>query len=250
MARLIKITPAGIARSLLCIIVIFLFLDLVVIYFHFVRGHRYLRGFIHGFYFDNEANFPSLYSALAILLCSVLLWRIGSTAIEKKRRRWLHWKFLAIVFAFLALDEFVGIHEYLFYPARESVKNLSLDSGYFHFAWFVPYGIAVMVIAVILLKFFLSLPLRLKILFTLSGLTFLAGAVGMEMIGGKYWADQGWAIDHSDPVDFNYALIVTFEELLEMLGIALFIYPLSEYYLSLTGVHSLTVRFSDADQPD
>lgn len=246
---MIRVTSAGIARTLLCTIAILLLVDLLVIYFHFVRGHQYLRGFIHGFYFDNEANFPSLYSAVAILFCAAILWRIGSTPIESSRKRSLYWKSLSVVFTFLALDEFIGIHEYLFYPAQEILKKLPVQSDYFHFAWFIPYGIAVIILAIFFLRFFITLPARLKILFTLSGLLFMSGAVGMEMIGGKYWAEQGWAIDHSDPVDLNYALIVTFEELFEMLGIALFIYPLSQYYLSLTGGHSITLRISDTDQP-
>ncbi len=69
-------------------------------------------------------------------------------------------------------------------PESTSLQNNT--SGYLHFAWVIPYGLA---------------------------------GLGMEMLGGKY-------ISLAGAREVVYAVIYTTEEALEMLGIALFIYAL------------------------
>lgn len=246
MSRTINISPRKIAFALLCVIAILLFVNLAIIYLRFVKGFAHLRGFIHGFYFDAEANLPSLYSALAIFFCSVLLWLIGTLGIEKTARRSFYWKILSAIFIFLAIDEFGSLHEYMIQPVRRMMHQSPLDSDYLYFAWFIPYIIFVLLLVIVLLRFLFSLPARTRWLFILGGAVFLSGAVGMEMVGGKYWAERGWAIDGSDEVNLTYALITTFEELLEMLGIVIFIYALSGYYLKQIHEHSILLKITDA----
>ena len=241
----INISSKKIAYALLGTIAFLLLANLAVIYLRFVRGFEHLRGFIHGFYFDAEANFPSLYSALAIFLCSVLLWLIGSLQREKASKHSFYWKFLSIVFVFLAMDEFGSLHEYMIQPLRGLMDRSSMDSDYLYFAWFIPYTIVVVIIGLVLFRFLFKLPSRTRWLFIIGGAIFIAGAVGMEMVGGKYWAAQGWAIDGSDDVDLQYALIITVEELLEMVGIVIFVFALSEYYFRSIGKYTITVSVAD-----
>lgn len=245
MPTVMRITSKKISYTLLGIVFFLLVANLAIIYLRFVMGFGHLKGFSHGFYFDAEANFPSLYSALAILFSAVLLWRISGLSPEKEHRRSFYWKFLALIFVFLAMDEFGSLHEYMIQPMRGMIKGSSLDSGYLYFAWFIPYAVVVVFIGLVLFRFFFKLPARTRWLFITSGAIFIAGAVGMEMVGGKYWAEQGWAIDGSDEADLQYALIVTVEELLEMLGIIIFIFALSEYYLRRIGKHTFTVTIAD-----
>ena len=245
MPTVVTITSKKIAYILLGIILFLLVANLAIIYLRFVMGFGHLKGFSHGFYFDAEANFPSLYSALAMLLSATLLWLIGSLVTEKASKKAFYWKFLSIVFVFLAMDEFGSLHEYMIQPMRGMMNESSLDSGYLYFAWFIPYTIVVVIIGLVLFRFLFKLPSRTRWLFIIGGAIFLAGAVGMEMIGGNYWAGQGWAIDGSDETDLQYALIVTLEELLEMLGIVIFIFALSEYYFQRIGKHTITVTIAD-----
>lgn len=88
-----------------------------------------------------------------------------------------------------------------------------------------------------------GLPSRTRRLFIVGGVVFVAEAISMEMIRGKYWSEQGWAIDGLDKIDVRYALIITVEELLEMFGIVIF--ALSEYYLQRTGMRTFTVTVAD-----
>ena len=113
MIKTINLTAEKITGMLGWIISLLLVIDLLVIYLHFVRGYQHLKGFIHGFYFDSEANFPSLYSAMAIFFCAGLLWLIGSSEKEKTEKRSFYWKLLCFVFVFLGLDEFGRLQEYL-----------------------------------------------------------------------------------------------------------------------------------------
>lgn len=245
MPKTVHITSKKIAYVLLGAIAFLLIANLSIIYLRFVRGFQHLRGFIHGFYFDAEANFPSLYSALAILVSAYLLWLISNLDREKSAKRSFYWKLLSVVFVLLAMDEFGSLHEYMIEPLRGILDKSSLDSDYLYFAWFIPYVILVLVLCIVLLRFFLGLPRRTRWLFLIAIVLFLSGAVGMEMIGGNYWANQGWAIDGSDDADLYYALIITVEELLEMLGIVVFIYALSEYYLKNGNEQARLLVFSD-----
>ena len=83
----IYLTPKRIAFTLGAMVMTLLAIHLAIIYLHFVKGYQHLRGFVHGFYFDHEANIPSLYSALAILLASILLWQIGAIPEEKAKKQ-------------------------------------------------------------------------------------------------------------------------------------------------------------------
>jgi hypothetical protein len=243
----IRITSARIAMVLAGVIFFLLTINLLIIYLHHVRGYEHLRGFIQGFYFDTEANIPSLYSAVAIVFCSVLLWLIGSLASEKAKKRSSYWKFLSLIFILLAMDEFGSLHEFMIQPLRGMMDRTSFDSDYLYFAWFIPYMVLLLLLGLVFLKFFVKLPSGTRWLFIVGGVVFLSGAVGMEMVGGKYWAAQGWAVDGSDNVDLTYALIITLEELLEMLGIVIFIYALTKYYLKETAGHDFLLTVKDAD---
>jgi hypothetical protein len=220
-------------------------MDLLIIYFRFVKGVEHFRGFIRGFYFDGEANFPALYSSMAILLCALLLWSIGNSPYEKKENRSFYWKFLSVIFLFLAADEFASIHEDLIEPARAWISRSSIDSDYLYFAWFIPYIFLVLVVGSVVFRFILRLPRHTRVLFIIGGVIFLTGAVGFEMISGKYWAEQGWPIHGTEDVDLSYALLTTAEELLEMIGIVVFIYGLMTYYLKDKRGREFLLRISD-----
>ena len=241
----VKITSTKIATLLLGVVFVLLTINLLIIFLNHVLGYQHLKGFIQGFYFDAEANLPSFYSALAIVFCSVLLWLIGSLSTEKAKKLSFYWKFLAVIFLLLAMDEFGSLHEFMIQPLRRLMSQVSFDSDYFYFAWFIPYIILLFFLGLLFLKFFFKLPFQTRVLFFLGGFVFLSGAVGLEMIGGKYWSAQGWAVDGSDHVDLRYALLITLEELLEMLGIVIFIFALSRYYLGVTGGQTFVLTFKD-----
>ncbi|WP_296317785.1 hypothetical protein [Winogradskyella sp. UBA3174] len=164
-----------------------------------------------------EANLPTYFSALVLLGDSILLALIafGSKALGEK---FWHWIGLSAIFVFISLDEMIQIHEQL----RAPMEALFNTSGLLYFAWFIPYLALVVVIGIAYFKFMMRLPKKILKLFILSGVVFVFGAVGMEMLGGLHSEVHG-------EETVTYALMYSFEEFLEMSGAAIFFYGLISY---------------------
>lgn len=241
----IRITSNTVCKTLALIVVCLLSANLLVIYLKVVRGLPNLKAFSHAFYFDAEANFAALYSAMAILFSASLLWLIGNSPSQKKSHLAFYWKVLSGVFVFLAVDEFFFIHERLVAPMQDILSRQAFKSNYLHFGWFIPYSLVLLVLGLFMLRFLFRIPFRLRALFALSAIVFLSGAVGMEIISGKYLADTGAYGGDIELADVNYALMVTVEELLEMAGIIIFNHSLTTYYLNdLRRRHSIHIRIT------
>src|SRR5690606_19747598 len=60
---------------------------------------------------------------------------------------------------------------------------------------------------------------RFRLLFGLSAAVFLSGAIGVEMLGGRYYEAN------DETFDLTYRLYQTAEEILEFTGLILLIYP-------------------------
>ena len=234
----LQFTPKKIAFWLIAIVAFLLLANLVSVYFKFVLGRDY--GFTRTFYFNTEANIPSFYSSLSILISAVLLFFIGNLKIEEDKWQGRCWKLLGYIFVFLAADEFISIHEALTGMTRRLTGD---GGGYLNYAWVIPYVLLFGIIFIFLVRFFFKLPTFLKFQFTVAGVVFLTGAVIMEVFGGRYAFLHG-------TTGLTYALFVTGEELLEMLGIIFFIFSLSKYYINQLASHRLKLSIEvSADVP-
>jgi hypothetical protein len=213
----IEIIPRHILFQLLKIIFLLVFANLVGIIVKFGFGHDYANGLIPLFDLDGESNIPSFFSSLELLICSGLL-----SAIAYNRKNiglnCIMWSGLALIFLFLSIDEIASLHELLVRPLRRALNT----SGATFFAWVIPYGILGIGLALSYTKFLLELPKHSKRLFILSGVIYVTGVLGFEMIDGIQVSLHG---EHN----IGYALLYTCEELLEMVGMAMFIYTLMDY---------------------
>lgn len=138
---------------------------------------------------------------------------------------------MAFIFLFLSIDETALLHERI----GKSVKELINTSGFFHYAWVIPYGVALIVILIGYLNFLKKLPRNIMILFMVSGAIYISGALGFEMAGGRHHELYG-----DDTL--LYSLLYTCEEFLEMLGILIFIYALLMYIKSQFKSLTITVN--------
>lgn len=202
--------------SLVALLTLAHFASLISIY---VFADPKFFGLVPLFNFDEEANAPSLYSFTSLLLCAVLLLFIFSAKRQLRAPYAWHWFGLALVFAFLAVDEALFLHERIMFP----VRNATQASGVLYFAWVIPYGMAALAIAVAYSKFLFSLSPRSRRWFIAAGAVYLSGALGMELVGGAEFEA------HGSEMNLTYALMTTLEEFLEMTGIVIFIYALSSY---------------------
>jgi hypothetical protein len=169
----------------------------------------------------HEANLPTWYSSVSLLLCALLA---ATIAISKKQAGdpfTPHWWGLAGVFLFLSLDESATIHE-LLTPALRDAFN---TSGFLYFAWVIA-GIAfAAAFGAIYIRFLIHLPAGTRWLFLISAAVFLGGAIGVESFNAYLY--EGYKAGNV-PVDV-YNKLTDLEELLEMAGILIFIYALLAY---------------------
>ena len=207
-----------ITDCLLALVMTLVMLSLLGQFAKYVLGHTMLKGFVPTFYVDNEPSAPTWYSSAALGLVGVLLALIAAARMQTSDvYRW-HWATLSLLFFGLSMDEIAMIHELPIDPLREMFGW----GGVLYFGWVVPGAVLVALVAIIYRKFLLSLPRRTQRLFVLAGLIFVGGAIGVEMVSGVQ-ADQ-----HGEE-NLAYALIVTLEELMEMLGVIVLIRALLEY---------------------
>ena len=212
-----RIGPRKIALSLLTVAIVLVVAHVAGAVSSHVFHHQQVFGLVDTFDMNVENNVPTFFSAFILVASAVLLTVIASQSTADRYAG--NWKWLAIIFAFMAVDEDASLHELLIEP----VRNLLAVAGPLFFAWVIPYALAVLVIGLLYLKFVWSLPARTRGLFIGAGSLYLAGALGFESIGGWYFSL------HGEIEDLPYSLLVAAEEFLEMSGTILFIYALLDY---------------------
>lgn len=187
--------------------------------------------FAIAFNLDGEMNIPAFYSASALLFCSIILSFI--TYIKKNRHDsyTLYWGGLSFIFAFLSFDEIASLHEHMVGPVRTALGT----SGFLYFAWVIPAGIGVLIFLLVFLKFITNLNANTRNLFLIAGATFIAGAIGCELVGG-------YIVSVYTKESIFYIFEVTLEELLEQLGVAIFIYGLLSHISFYTKDAFLKIR--------
>lgn len=187
-----------------------------------VLGYDVALGFVRLFYLDAEANIPTLFSTILLLLASLLLALIAvfKKVCQDAFRR--HWTFLSFILLYMAIDEASEVHEML-NRLGWRITGQKRTGGIFHYGW-VMFGMAMAAaVALSYLKFFLHLPGRTKIQLITAAVTFLGGALGVEILEGFYSAS------HGGENNLGMSMLVTVEEGLEMAGVIIFINALLAY---------------------
>jgi hypothetical protein len=169
------------------------------------------------FKLTGEFNFPTLFSAFILLFAGILLLVVYSS--QKQRPFRLHWLFLGLIFVFLSLDESLMIHESL---SRFIRQNIDVQGSIRYGTWSIPYLIITFLIGLLYLKFVLHLPKLTKLLFILAGFIYVMGAGGLEILEGYFFFKFG-----VDSLLYRFSHWV--QEILEMVGIIIFIYAILDY---------------------
>ena len=187
------------------------------------------------FDFDYERSLPTWLQTVMIAACAALLLVIGAGHGQNGRRRHgLYWVVLAAIFFSISADEMLSVHEQSIVPLR---NLFGITNGIFYFAWIIPATVLLLLLAIGFLPFFRSLPPETLRQFTIAGVVFLGGAIGVEMIGGAYVSSERGGDDAV------YRVMTTVEELLEMLGVVVLLRALLSYLARGSGI----VRISSPD---
>jgi hypothetical protein len=167
---------------------------------------------------DREANVPTWFSAALLLLIALLC--LGVSTVLRDRSaplRW-YWVGLAVVFAYLSVDELAGIHE-------ELIPRLSLvveARGALTYPWIIVAAPLVAVFAVVYVRFLRRVPSRTAGLLLLAGGLYVGGALGLEAGGGLI-------VDEDGEITLGYVLVTSAEELLEMTGASVCLYAVADH---------------------
>lgn len=168
---------------------------------------------------NQELNIPTWYQGILLFYSAILLHRIAGKVNSGKK---IYWNVLAFIFIILSMDEVSSIHE----DISMYVGNYFKLSGYFFFAWVIIAIPLLIILAIWLFPFIKKLPKQIAVAMVISALIYILGAVGMEMLGGKYAE-----IYFQHNLQFN--TLSTIEESFELIGVTLFISTLSNLNLLL-----------------
>lgn len=210
--------PRNFALWIGCAVAILVAMNCAAIPVYFSLDSGGLRWLSEMFLLDSEASVPAfasfllfLIAALAVAVVTLVVWG------KADPWRW-HWLFLSLAMLVLAYDEAASIHERFNWVGELFVER----RGIFLFSWLIPGGAVTLLFAFAYLRFLLALPRVIGALIVVSGAVFVAGAVGLEMVGG---AVRDATLDRT----MSYYFVATAEEMLEMSGLALFAYAMLRY---------------------
>lgn len=154
------------------------------------------------------AGFSSLF---LITTAGAVLLSTGANDAEPSMSTYAwRWRLLALTMAFVAFDEAFRFHEWIDGFLRAQFEL----TGFLHFAWVIPYGIAAMVIASLMIAPLSALPRRTAALLVAGGCCYVLGAAGAEMIDGQLYTIDApmWARETE----------IVIEEMLEWTGMWIF----------------------------
>lgn len=239
----IPISAKKIIKFLLVIICILTSLSLLTEIISKLLDNRIFEFFSDIFNLGTERNIPTLFSVLILWFVSFLCALITFIKKEKGDRYTIHWGFLAVIFLLLGWDEGVQLHDALTNSALAT--NLSSiagikKQGVFTFNWVVIAIPIVFLLGLSYLKFVWSFPIKQRKLLIIAAITYVMGALGMEMISALIFDTIG-------NKQLIYMFTSTSEDALEMLGVVIFI----DFLLLHLGLYidQITINFVKGDEP-
>ncbi len=185
---------------------------------HSLIQEKLIRDFIAEFNVNSEANLVTYYSVSMAIVASLLLFVIAYFKHAAKDRYRFYWTALAWFLLYISIDDASVIHE----KTSKYLKNWTVMGGWFEYKWVIVGLVVVGIFAIAFFRFWLHLDNKYKLLFLASASLFFGGAVGAELVGGR------WAYSNGSK-NFIYVLLNTFEQGLQYLGLTLLIYSLLHY---------------------
>lgn len=185
-------------------------------------GYHGMLGFSPLFRLADEGNAPTIFSALAILAASLVAARIAQAGDGRDGER-SGWRILAVVLAFMALDEAIQIHEAVTAIVRlDALQPWLLPAAY-------PYAIVALILGLLLFRFWLAQSRAVRLGIALGGTCYLVSAVGMEIVAERLFG-AGVTVH-----DVRFTTAVALEEIGEMLAVALLLRAFLSRFTELGG---------------
>ncbi|MGE0798519.1 MAG: hypothetical protein AB7G13_06195 [Lautropia sp.] len=199
-----------------------------------LAGYGGVYGLVDLFDMGLEANLPTFFSGLQLLIGALGLAVVARVRLAERAPYALHWTALALLFLYLAADELSGLHELTIRPMRELFP--SVTTGLLWWAWVIPGALFAVGLAAAFAGFALrALPRPVRTRMIAGGVLFFSGAIGVEMPEARH--AQQFGTDN-----MTYAVYVLVEEFLEMTGVLLFLAGLFDYLRTSVGAVVVDVK--------
>lgn len=208
-----------VCRAAVCVLI----LGLLAAYLNLTGTHEsgVVRQFVAKFSLLNESSIPTWFSTAILLLAAALAF-LAAQPIGKNNPKptpfRLQWIILALIMLALSADEIAGVHQALSGPFRRLCLAVF---GLYHPSM-NPALIAAPLLGLLFLPFLRRLPNRAGVYFAIAGAIYLIGALGLEWLG----SDLGRSFGKQAMV---YKTIGFAEEILEIVGIVLFVHFLCRH---------------------
>jgi hypothetical protein len=166
---------------------------------------------------DFEASFYTWFSVLMLGFAAVISFGLAAYKGDLSRPRSKEWTAIGLILLVMSVDEMLSFHEHL----SHLVRSVMSTSGIFTFSWVIPALFVVGLITILLWSLLRSLPVNVGLGIIASGVVFLTGAVGMEMVAGQIISESESRILAFESAP--YRVVSSVEEALEGLGVIILI---------------------------
>lgn len=173
----------------------------------------------HKFNMNNEVSIPTWFAQTILLLTSFLFAYTAILFQKSKVGFKKTWWFLSGLFLYASIDEGSELHEIATQPFQEM---FNITEGLLFFSWVIPGIIIFIILCIILIKFYLHLPLTFKIIFSTAAIMLFA-AICVEMISGSYWQSNNFQDN------LIYYIMIATEEGLENTSFIITIYGIIRF---------------------
>jgi hypothetical protein len=163
---------------------------------------------------DGELSVPKLVSVLqlfvVVLVSAIIAYGFQRAAAPARRRWWL----LTALVSLAMIDESLALHEATMEPIRDFLGVTR--PGIWYHAWIIPGALIACLVAIVVWKCVSDLPSSARWLVLAGSALAAAGSLGMEAIGG---------VENPQSLipTYEWIVVTTVEEFLEMVGVALFL---------------------------
>ena len=180
---------------------------------------------------QGEQTVPAWFSGMMLWTAGIGALALGVLNAKHDRKIGALWCLLGAAFVYLSADEVVSIHEKLNGPAMLVVGDSDVAAA----PWII-FGIFFAgIIGLCCLPLLFSVTRTVRNTMILAGVVYVGAAIGVEYVG-----EVIKAVYYTGEYSKVYTLFFSIEELLEMLGVVLFLHAISLQFASQWRVQAVT----------
>ena len=197
------------------------------------RRNTSVTGLIERIDVGADASVPTWVAATALFACAIaafVLYRASSTTDPDNRRHWLG---ISVILFIFSVDEVARLHEWM-----DDISAFQNQSGLLYYGWVIGGAALVVIVAVAYLPFAFRLDRRTRTLLIVSAVTFVGGALVIEMLNAR-------VADQIGEGTFRYAFQTAVEEGFEFLGTFGVLYAM----LDLIDRRGISLHLACDDEP-